>query len=159
MTIKDTYLKTLIEIAIIMSWYGYTIMVIYTQWYIYLKKRYYNHMHTIRNPTKRTATALSAYIWELKDSSTPYGLTWSILASAQPYLGDQRECGLCNEEAIKILFADYQLLNKRSEFPACKNPVLSPQNIGPLEFHNHWRWPARRMEKVYNSGDPKESKQ
>ena len=29
------------------------------------KKRYYNHLHTLRNPSKRTATALSAYIWEL----------------------------------------------------------------------------------------------
>ena len=46
-----------------------------------------------------------------KDRSTPYSLSWSILATALPYLGEQRECGLCNEEAMRILFANYTLLN------------------------------------------------
>ena len=80
----------------------------------------------MRNPAKRTATALSAYVWDLKDQSTPYTLAWKILASAQPYLGDQRECSLCNEEAIKILFAKYQILNKKSELgTSCRHKVAT----------------------------------
>ena len=96
-------------------------------------------MHTMRNPTKRSATALSAYIWDLKDNSTPYSLTWSILATALPYLGDQRECGLCNEEAIKILFANYQLLNKRSELvTSCRHKAQrSFLHYNPTRPPNH----------------------
>ena len=79
------------------------------------KARYNNHMHTLRTPSKRTATALSSYVWDLKDASRPFSLKWKILARAFPYRGDHRECGLCIQEATQILMADYPTLNKRSE--------------------------------------------
>ena len=88
------------------------------------KTRYNNHMHTMRNPSKRKTTALSNYIWDLKDTSTPFDLRWSIIARAQPYKAGQRDCRLCNEEAINILFAEYPLLNKKSELvTSCRHKI------------------------------------
>ena len=80
----------------------------------------------MNNPRKRKTTALSSYVWDLKDSSTPYHLRWSILARAQPYKGILRECNLCSEEALRILLANYPILNKRSELvTSCRHKSLS----------------------------------
>ena len=90
-----------------------------------LFQRFNNHKCTFSNPLKRKSTALSDYIWSLKDSSTPYHLRWSILTKAQPYKGNLAECRLCSEEALRILFADYTILNRRSELvTSCRHMRL-----------------------------------
>ena len=95
------------------------------------KTRFNNHRHTLNNPNKRKATSLSSYVWDLKDASIPYQLRWSILTRAQPYSGSLRDCNLCSEEAIRILRAEYALLNKRSEL------VLSCRHFSRFTFAHY----------------------
>ena len=85
----------------------------------------------MNNPSKRKATTLSSYVWDLKDSSIPYHLRWSILTRAQPYCGSLRDCNLCSEGALRILLADYPLLNKRSEL------VISCRHISLRAFSHY----------------------
>ena len=42
------------------------------------KARYANHKQSFKNNKYRKATALSDYIWSLKDAGTEYTLTWDI---------------------------------------------------------------------------------
>ena len=80
------------------------------------KERFYKHNFTFRRPAERGATALSAYIWSLKDEDAPYSITWSIHAKAYPYKCGQKRCDLCLTEKLAILRADPETsLNKRSE--------------------------------------------
>ena len=89
------------------------------------KTRFNNHKHTFNNILRRKSTTLSDFVWSLKESSTQYQLKWSILAKAQPYSGGLRDCNLCTEETLRILFAKYPLLNKRSELvTACRHKTL-----------------------------------
>ena len=80
------------------------------------KERWYKHMSTFRRPAERGSTALSQYVWSLKDEDVPYTITWSIHTKAHPYKCGQKHCDLCLTEKLAILRADPESsLNKRSE--------------------------------------------
>ena len=80
------------------------------------KTRYGNHLYSFRNENRKTSTELSKYIWELKESKTPYNIAWSIVKHATPYTNVSKRCDLCTTEKLIILTADKRsLLNKRPE--------------------------------------------
>ena len=79
------------------------------------KTRYGGHKRSFRergyNPT-----ALSIYVWELKDRGLPFSIRWEIAHKATPYQCGSRKCDLCIFEKTAIALADHEsLLNKRSE--------------------------------------------
>lgn len=81
------------------------------------KTRYNNHTKAFRNKDYVKDSELSKYIWELKDQSKDYTITWSIEAETVPYKCGTRKCSLCLTEKLTIaLHADQEtMLNKRDE--------------------------------------------
>ena len=80
------------------------------------KKRFYNHSHDLKTPSKRTSTMLSRHVWDLKDQGSPHNITWSIQKQAYPYQCGGKTCDLCLTEKCEILrLHGPNLLNKRSE--------------------------------------------
>ena len=68
------------------------------------KARYSSHKSSFTHERYRTATTLSQKIWELKESSTDYTLSWSILKKAHAYKGGGKgKCDLCLSEKLEIL--------------------------------------------------------
>ena len=80
------------------------------------KARYANHKQSFKNNKYRKATALSDYIWSLKDAGTEYTLTWDILSKTAPYSCGAKKCDLCLTEKVIIATSDPEtLLNSRAE--------------------------------------------
>ena len=80
------------------------------------KERFANHKSTFKSKKYENSTALSKYIWKMKENKTEFKLKWSKLASASSYQPSTRKCNLCNVEKTMILYStDTNLLNKRSE--------------------------------------------
>lgn len=80
------------------------------------KTRYSNHMHSFNNPKHRKDTALSEYIWNLKDSGINYTLKWRIMRRARPYSTISKMCNLCTAEKFFIICKpNLSSLNKRNE--------------------------------------------
>ena len=82
------------------------------------KKRYNNHKQSFSNKKYAKSTALSSYIWEVKDKQqTPPTLTWSIMKSVSAYSNLTKRCRLCLYEKFAIINYpnEHELLNKRSE--------------------------------------------
>ena len=80
------------------------------------KTRYANHQQSFRDSKYRKATALSSYIWSLKDEEKDYTLKWEILAQTSPYACGSRKCDLCLTEKFLIATTDQKnLLNSRAE--------------------------------------------
>ena len=72
------------------------------------KERYLNHISSFRNQRYKESTALSKYIWKLKDQNKPYEIKWFIDMYASSYH--------CNTEKTLILTSTHHhLLNQRSE--------------------------------------------
>ena len=69
------------------------------------KTRYANHKSSFKLARKRSATALSTYIWELKDDNEDFEISWEILKRVRPKRSGERKCQLCLAEATEILFA------------------------------------------------------
>ena len=64
----------------------------------------------------RTATALSKYIWELKDEGRSYEVKWDVARKAFPYKCGTRRCDVCLTEKMVIATADPEtMLNSRVE--------------------------------------------
>ena len=64
----------------------------------------------------RNQTALSSYIWKLKEKKIPYFVNWSIKARGHAFSSGGRACDLCLTEKLIILTADqYTMLNRRDE--------------------------------------------
>ena len=63
------------------------------------------------------STALSSYIWQLKDNGyTNYKISWKILAKANPYSSATKICNLCNKEKFYLMYRkDLYTLNKQEE--------------------------------------------
>ena len=71
------------------------------------RNRYYQH----------DDTALSKYIWKLKDLGKALILKWSIAAYTSPYRCSTRRCDFCKTEKYIIARAEQKhLLNKCREF-------------------------------------------
>ena len=63
------------------------------------------------------STALSNYIWKLKDNHyNNYNISWKILAKANPYSTATKICNLCNREKYYLMFRkDTYTLNEQHE--------------------------------------------
>jgi len=87
------------------------------------KIRFNNHMASFRKAEKRNTTALSEYIWKLKDDDITYALTWKIVSRANPYSTTSKLCNLCNREKYFIISKpNLASLNKRNELAnACRH--------------------------------------
>ena len=80
------------------------------------KARFNNHKSSFKNSNQRSKTALSEYIWKLKDKGREYDVKWSIARKAAPYKCGTRKCDICLSEKAVIALADpTTLLNKKAE--------------------------------------------
>ena len=90
----------------IMTYYGSTVD---------FKKRYGSHKHSLKHKTANQ-TALSSYVWKLKDKKVPHEIRWSRKARGHPFASGGRACDLCLSEKLIILMADQdKTINKRDE--------------------------------------------
>ena len=79
------------------------------------KSRYGGHKSTFNNK-KTNHTALSKYIWKLKDQNLNYKINWKILQKTRASRSLRNGCNLCNLERLEIAKANKnKALNKRSE--------------------------------------------
>ena len=56
------------------------------------KLRFGGHKSSFKHEARKKETTLSKYIWELKEESIPYTLSWKIMARAQPF---SQVTGIC----------------------------------------------------------------
>ena len=60
------------------------------------KTRFHNHEQWLRNKKYAWSTALSKYIWELKEKDINYNsIKWSILKRTSAYKSGVKHCNLC----------------------------------------------------------------
>ena len=82
---------------------------------VQLKKKYSSHRSNLQN-REDYGTALSKYVWFLKDNNVRFDLKWSIKKKAQVYSAGAKYCDLCLTEKTIIMLADKKTcLNIRSE--------------------------------------------
>ena len=80
------------------------------------KKRFANHKKSLNTQKYKEETALSKFIWELKDQNIQYEIAWSIHGRAPAYRCGTRKCSLCMAEKMAILQEDPEkLINKISD--------------------------------------------
>ena len=80
------------------------------------KSRFNNHKSSFKLDHKKKDTALSKYIWHLKDSNINYDVHWSVLKQASSYSNVTKRCQLCLWEKYFIITADKSTnLNSRTE--------------------------------------------
>ena len=65
---------------------------------------YNQHTHSFRHDQKRNQTALSKYIWTLKDKNIDYTINWRIVARGRAYTASTKSCRLCRKEKYFIIF-------------------------------------------------------
>ena len=90
------------------------------------KTRFLQHRSALNNRTSAHATALSEYVWKIRDETgIKPKITWKIKTRAYPYSNGRRQCNLCLSEKREILFAKKsESLNKRDELLyMCKHKV------------------------------------
>ena len=87
------------------------------------KTRYNGHTCSFRNSSKRHATTLSQYIWNLKDNGIEHSIQWRIIARASAYSTSSKKCNLCIKEKYFILCKpEMASLNNRNELATeCKH--------------------------------------
>ena len=80
------------------------------------KKRLYMHRNAEKHEDSPQATALSKYIWKLKNQGRSYKLNWRIHSRAPPFTSGARVCLLCLREKTAIAMCKPKhLLNQRIE--------------------------------------------
>ena len=80
------------------------------------KTRFNAHTCSFRNHSKRHATALSKYIWTLKDNNVSYNLQWKIIDKGKSYSPSSKMCSLCIKEKYYIICKpNMSSLNCRNE--------------------------------------------
>ena len=81
------------------------------------KNRLSSHNTSFKYERYRHNTALSDYVWTLKNEEIEPNLKWSIMKHAKSYSNTSKSCSLCLQEKLEILrYPDKtELLNKRSE--------------------------------------------
>ena len=67
------------------------------------KKRYYGHNYSFHHRGENS-TALSSYLWNLKDQNKNYEISWNIVDRAQEFYPVNRKCRLCLEKKFYIIF-------------------------------------------------------
>ena len=84
------------------------------------KTRYNNHKHTFNNMKLKQSTVLSKYVWNLKNNSQKYKISWKIIGKAESYSNKTNKCNLCLLEKYTIMTHKTQAtLNTRSELIGC----------------------------------------
>ena len=58
------------------------------------KERHRNHTMSFRHKSKRKATELSNFIWELKERNIEYSIAWKVMTQANTYNIGTNRCGL-----------------------------------------------------------------
>ena len=80
------------------------------------KLRFRNHLCSFRNERYKHATALSKYIWSLKDQQIAYEIKWRQVKQARSYSNVSKRCNLCLWEKFFILCRpEMSTLNSRNE--------------------------------------------
>ena len=80
------------------------------------KTRYNGHTNSFRHSNYRNSTALSNYIWMLKDKKLSYSLKWKIIDRGRAYKPSGKNCSLCDLEKFHIIFKpELASLNQRNE--------------------------------------------
>ena len=80
------------------------------------KIRFYEHKQAMKNESSTKETALSRFIWKLKNEGKNFDINWSIHARAQTYQSGSKKCQLCTKEKLAIALHDPNtLLNNRKE--------------------------------------------
>ena len=84
------------------------------------KERHGNHKSDFKLPSRRYATKLSGYIWELKEAGiTDYSISFKIKQPAPSYTNIAGKCRLCLTEKLLIMQADPNIyLNHNTEILA-----------------------------------------
>ena len=80
-----------------------------------LKQRLYNHRHSCKDKRQKNNTALSSYLWGLKENHNQIPkLTWSVVRNIS------KRCLLCLHEKLLIINSHNpaELFNKRSKLMA-----------------------------------------
>ena len=86
------------------------------------KTRFNAHNSSFRNRDKRNATALSQYVWTLKDNNVQHSITWKIVTKSSSFSPSSNNCNLCNSEKYFIICTDLGSLNTRNELAtACRH--------------------------------------
>ena len=81
------------------------------------KTRYYNHKTSFLHKKYRHSTALSSYVWELKNNKgvDPI-MKWEVIKKCHKYRAGDRICWLCMEEKLAIASCKSRnMLNQRLE--------------------------------------------
>ena len=80
------------------------------------KTRYNGHTSSFRLRHHEHDTALSKYIWSLKDAGKEYSIKWNIASKSFPYKCGSRRCDVCLSEKTVIARSKHPcMLNKRTE--------------------------------------------
>ena len=80
------------------------------------KTWYKGHTNSFRNEKYRNVTALSNYIWMLKDKKISYSLKWKIMDSGRACKPSGKNCGLWNLENFYTIFKpELANLSQRNE--------------------------------------------
>lgn len=81
------------------------------------KDRYYNHISSFTNTSKRNMTPLSKYFWKMEEEGKTPMVKWKILKQARTCKSFNEPCFLCLQEKICIIkfLNNSQLLNQRFE--------------------------------------------
>ena len=81
------------------------------------KDRYTEHKQAFKNRNSDKATALSNYIWDMKDQGLETKVKWSVKTKGFVFSSGSKQCDLCLSEKHAILFTKdpKQLINKRHE--------------------------------------------
>ena len=96
------------------------------------KKRYGGHRSNLQN-REDYGTALSKYVWFLRDKNVRFDLKWSIKKKVQVYSAGAKYCDLCLTEKTIIMLADKKsCLNIRSEILR-KCPHISKFTLGMVK--------------------------
>ena len=80
------------------------------------KERWSNHRKSFKHPRYEHDTALSTYVWSLKNKNEDHSIKWEIAKKSNPYSPGSKVCNLCTEEKLCILEGDPEvMLNEKSE--------------------------------------------
>lgn len=80
------------------------------------KTRFTNHMASFRSNYKKNDTELSKHIWNLRESNTPYTISWNVVKQAHAFNTSTRKCDLCLWEKFYIISRPHlATLNSRNE--------------------------------------------
>jgi len=102
------------------------------------KKRWANHRTSFKNAKYEHDTALSAYVWSLKDKNEEFEIKWKIEKKSTPYTIGSKTCNLCTDEKLCILEANKKsLLNEKSKLLSkCRHRAkFLLKNNYPLNFY------------------------